>query len=171
MHGSPAWYASTSMISLTRNSVFLQSSVKSSFSYSDLLPHYFPNPFSCIYSGPGTPLSIPTPPTFPLPHPSLEALISAPARGHLFFPVLPFRMGTILFSSVLLSLTSNHCELRNPELLCDSTVCSVLSLGATLSGPPAPLLYFAADFFLSKHIFTKYKDGMRTKKDHIYRIK
>lgn len=158
MHGSPAWCASASMISLTRNSVFLQSSIKSSLIYSDVLSHYFLNPFSCIYSGPGTPLSIPTPPTFPLPHPSPNALISAPSR-----------MGIILFSSALLSLTSSHCELRNPELFCDSTVCSVLSLGATLGSPPVSLLYFAADFFLSKYIFMKYKDGRRTKKNHIYK--
>lgn len=131
MYGNPACHVSTSMISITRNSVFLQSNVKSSLIYSDLLPHFFPNPFSCIYSNPGTPVSHPSHllPSPPLPRGSDFCHSQISWLKRCVFPVLPSRMGTVLFSSALLSLTLYHCGLRDPEVLCDSTACSVLSLG------------------------------------------
>lgn len=131
MYGNPACHVSTSMISLTRNSVFLQSNVKSSLIYSDLLPHFFPNPFSCICSNPGTPVSHPSHllPSPPLPQGSDFCHSQISWLKRCVFPVLPSRMGTVLFSSALLSLTLYHCGLRDPEVLCDSTACSVLSLG------------------------------------------
>lgn len=155
MYGSPAWHVSTSMISLTSNSVFLQSNVKSSLIYSDLLPLFFPTlsvisiqvlAHPSLFSPfPSSPSPKPTSMLWFLPHFWLKRFVS---------PVLPSRMGTVLFSSALLSHLYD-CGLRNPELLCGSSA-SVLSLGAALSSAPVPLLFFAANFFLSKHIFMKY---------------